>query len=79
MKNGIIMYSTGCPRCLILKRELDKRGIKYTENNSIDEMCKLGINSVPVLCVDGDSLLDYNKAIAYVMNYGKGAELNEEQ
>ena len=57
----VILYSTGCPRCMVLKKKLEENGIKYTENNSVDEMLKLGITHVPVLMMD-DELLSYAQA-----------------
>ena len=59
------MYSIGCPRCNVLKQKLDQKGIKYTENDSVEEMQKLGISLVPVLCV-GDMLMDFTTAIQWV-------------
>lgn len=52
--NEIILYSTGCPKCKILKQKLDDKGVTYTENNSVEEMQKLGINDVPVLSINGE-------------------------
>lgn len=46
-----ILYSTGCPRCEILKKKLDAKGIPYVENRSVDDMNALGIEQVPVLGV----------------------------
>lgn len=48
-----ILYSTGCPKCKVLKKKLDKMGWRYIENNSVDEMLKLGITEVPVLSIGG--------------------------
>lgn len=52
----IILYSTGCPKCDILKKKLDEKKISYQENNNIEEMIKLGIDFVPVLQIDGKRL-----------------------
>lgn len=49
----VILYSTGCPRCEVLVKKLKEKNIEYTENNSVDEMLALGIQTVPVLEVDG--------------------------
>ena len=49
----IIMYSTGCPKCRILKMKLDASGLPFTVHDDIDEMMALGFRSVPVLSVDG--------------------------
>lgn len=61
----ITLYSTGCPKCKVLKRKLDEKGIKYTENNSVDEMLSLGISQVPVLGI-GMELLDFTAANNWV-------------
>lgn len=60
-----ILYSTGCPKCEVLKKKLAEKGVQYTENNSVDEMLKLGIETVPVLKVN-DRLLDFKEAVDWV-------------
>lgn len=60
----IILYSTGCPKCKVLKHKLEEKGIAYTENNAVDEMLSLGIAQVPVLSVDGE-LLDFKLAVEW--------------
>ena len=50
---NVILYSTGCPKCNILKTKLKAKGIEYTENNDVDEMVKMGFMSAPILSVDG--------------------------
>ena len=61
----ITLYSTGCPKCKVLKKKLEGKGIKYTENNSVDEMLSLGISQVPVLSVN-NKLLDFSTANNWV-------------
>lgn len=61
----IVLYSTGCPRCGVLKKKLEQKGIEYQENNSMDEMLSLGITQVPMLSVDG-SLYDFSAANKWV-------------
>ena len=34
----VILYSTGCPKCRVLKTKLDKKNINYIENNDVEEM-----------------------------------------
>ena len=62
---SIILYSTGCPKCKVLKRKLEEKGIEFVENNSVEEMTELGITQVPVLSVCG-ALLDFKKAVTWV-------------
>lgn len=61
----VILYSTGCPRCSVLKRKLDEKGISYSENNNVDEMLAMGIMEAPMLGVGGE-LLNFSKAIGWV-------------
>ena len=63
--HDISLYSTGCPMCRVLKAKLAAKQIGYTEVNSIDEMLALGIESVPVLSVDGE-LLQFKAANDWV-------------
>ena len=61
----VTLYSTGCPKCNVLKSKLNEKGVMYTENNSVDEMLSLGIEQVPVLGVDG-KLLDFKSAVNWI-------------
>lgn len=38
----ITLYSTNCPRCMVLEKKLAAAGIEYTINNDVDEMLSLG-------------------------------------
>ena len=61
----LILYSTGCPKCNVLKKKMDSKNIKYVECNSISEMEKLNISSVPMLMVNGE-LMMFNEAVDYI-------------
>lgn len=61
----VILYTTHCPKCEILKKKLDAKRIAYTENDNIEEMVDLGICTVPVLRFD-DELLPYADAVKWV-------------
>lgn len=61
----VILYSTGCPKCNVLKKKLNDKNINFTENNDIDIMTSLGIEQVPVLSVDGE-LMDFSQANTWV-------------
>lgn len=62
---NLILYSTGCPKCNVLKKKLTEKNIEYTENNDIDVMTSLGIDQVPVLSVDG-KLMDFAEANKWI-------------
>ena len=61
----ITLYSTGCPKCKVLKKKLDDLSIAYEENTSVDEMLKLGIMSAPTLQVD-DKIMPFQESIKWV-------------
>jgi len=61
----IILYTTHCPRCTVLEKKLQQKGIKYTENNNIEDMICRDIKEVPVLQVDG-KLYDFAEAIKWI-------------
>lgn len=60
-----ILYSTGCPKCKILKKKLDDANIVYKENNNVDDMLKLGLEQVPVLFVDG-TVFNFGEAVKWI-------------
>jgi predicted house-cleaning noncanonical NTP pyrophosphatase (MazG superfamily) len=49
----IILYSTGCPKCNVLKKKLSEHNIEFIENNNVEEMANLNFINVPILEVDG--------------------------
>ena len=61
----ITLYSTGCPRCNVLVQKLDSKGIEYDVVSDIDIMTEKGIETVPVLEVDGQ-LMQFKEAIDWV-------------
>lgn len=65
MNNIIILYSTGCPKCNVLKKKLINAGIEYTEVTDINVMTELGIDAVPMLKVN-DKMLSYVDAVKYI-------------
>lgn len=69
-KNGgtqvnVILYSTHCPRCKVLEMKLQKKNISYTENDSVEEMMEMGIQSAPALKVD-DKVYLFGEAVKWV-------------
>lgn len=63
----MVLYSTGCPRCKVLKAKLVQKGIEYIENNSVEDMKSMGISEVPMLDI-GDRLMNFTEAIQWVNN-----------
>lgn len=71
MNEKIILYSTGCPKCGVLKRKLDSIGVQYDVVSDVDEMLKLGMSSAPYLGVNGE-LLDFSKAMIWARSQKDG-------
>lgn len=61
----ITLYSTGCPRCNVLKKKLNEKGIAFVENNDEQKMIDLGFTQVPILEVDG-KYLNFKEAVDWV-------------
>lgn len=61
----IIFYTTGCPKCNVLKKKMDAVGLEYTINSNVDEMLDLGIQTAPYLKVN-DELLDFSRAVVWL-------------
>lgn len=64
----IVLYSTGCPKCNVLKDKLNSKDVQYKENNSVSDMLALGIVQAPTLSIDGE-MLDFFKANDWVNSY----------
>ena len=59
------LFSTGCPKCTILKKKLSQKGIEYTEVNDIQQMLDMGLQSVPWLEVDGQ-MMNFEQANKWI-------------
>ena len=66
---NVVMYSTGCPKCKILKKKLDEKKVVYEEETEDEKMKSKGIDRVPVLEVDG-KLFSYSEAVKLVNDGG---------
>lgn len=64
-KSKIILYTTHCPMCKMLKMKLDKCNISYEVCDDVDYMISKGYKKAPMLEVDGD-VLSLKEALAWV-------------
>lgn len=62
---GIVLYSTGCPKCNVLKKKLAEKNIEYDEFTSVEKMISMGITEVPVLGVEG-KMLNFKEAVDWI-------------
>lgn len=63
----VTLYSTNCPRCKVLEKKMERAGVAFEVNTSVDEMIALGMRQAPMLKVD-DELLDFAAANAWLDN-----------
>lgn len=57
----VILYSTHCPKCVVLEKKLNQKSISYEEVNDVNVMRKKGFLSAPMLEVDGE-IMDFKTA-----------------
>ena len=63
----VTLYSTGCPRCRVLKQKLDDKGLNFTVFDDVDAMIDMGFMEVPVLEVDGKQM-NFSEAVTWLNN-----------
>ena len=61
----VILYSTGCPKCKVLKAKLDSKEISYDIISDKSVMINKGIETVPVLEVNGN-VMDFKTAVDWI-------------
>lgn len=61
----IIFYTTGCPKCSVLKNKLDAANISYKINTDVDLMIEKNIKNAPALEIDG-TIYSYKEAIHFI-------------
>ena len=63
---GIVVYGNRCPKCNILIKKLDEKGIIYSKVDDMEEIVKVGkennISSMPIT-IWNDEVLDFKSAI----------------
>ena len=62
---NIVLYSTGCPKCNVLKKKLDMAKIEYEICDDIDIMEQKGFMAAPILEIDGVSM-DFGLAVKWI-------------
>lgn len=62
----VVLYTTHCPRCEVLRKKLEQKKIEYNEVTSMDEILEKGIMNVPMLSIDDCAPIDFTKAIQWI-------------
>ena len=70
----VTLYTTGCPKCKVLKKKLELAGIEFKAVDNMDEIMKAcekaGTTSVPLLGVD-NNVLTFGAAAQWINNGGQ--------
>lgn len=61
----ITLYTTHCPKCVVLEKKLNSKNIDFKICDDIDYMLSLNIQQAPYLEVD-NKLMDFSEAIKWV-------------
>ena len=67
----IILYSTGCPKCNVLKKKMEMKGIGYEESGNMEFLIERGIKQAPILSIDGE-LLEFGEANKWINGWKSG-------
>lgn len=57
-----ILYSTGCPRCRVIKKKLENAGIDYKLIEDVETFRAKGFTAAPVLEISEGEYLTFTKA-----------------
>lgn len=66
----VTLYTTNCPKCRALERQLNKSKIEYEVVTDKDVMISKGFTSAPKLEIDG-AIMNFPDALRWAMNGGK--------
>lgn len=65
---NITLYTTHCPKCVILESKLKQKDIKYTSCEDINIMLEKGFMQAPMLEVD-NKVMDFKTANNWINKY----------
>ena len=61
----ITLYTTHCPKCVVLEKKLNSKNIDFKICDDIDYMLSLNIQQAPYLEVD-NKLINFSEAIKWI-------------
>lgn len=61
----IILYSTRCPKCNVLKKKMEIKKIPFIVCEDIEIMKSKGLRSAPALEV-GDMIYNFEESVKYI-------------
>ena len=67
----MVLYSTGCPRCKVLKMKMEKKGLNFEVSTDIQNLIDKGFQTAPALELDDGEILTFEQAVKYVNEVGE--------
>ena len=61
----VTLYSTNCPRCIVLEKKLNQKNIEFDLVSDEDTMINKGFMTAPMLEVD-DEVYDFKGAVDWL-------------
>ena len=69
------LYTTNCPKCIVLEKKLNNKNINYDKVEDIEKILEVakeqGIVTAPILEIDGE-YFDFSHANTYINNMVEG-------
>lgn len=62
----VTLYTTHCPKCIILEKKLQDKNIEYQVCDDVDLMLSKGMQEAPYLEVEEKEIMNFSKAIKWV-------------
>lgn len=63
----MILYTIGCPKCIVLEKKLQAKGIEFDICDDKELMIEKGFSEVPMLEVDG-VVMAFKDAVDFINN-----------
>lgn len=67
----IKVYSTHCPRCMVIEKKLIQKGLNFEVVDDINLMREMGIQSTPMLQIDDQPLMKFEEANKWINSQPK--------
>lgn len=61
----VVLYSTNCPKCKVLKTKMEQANIEYVEVTDISIMTEKGFIEAPMLEIDGE-FMNFSQALTWI-------------
>ena len=62
----VTLYTTHCPKCIILEKKLQDKNIEYQVCDDVDLILSKGMQEAPYLEVEEKEMMNFSKAIKWV-------------